>query len=86
VFNVATGNRYSLNQTYEMLQEIIGFSGKAAYGPARVGDVKHSLADISLARIYLKYAPSVSFAQGLRRTVEWYREKPSPVMLAGARA
>ncbi|HEX7288163.1 MAG TPA: NAD-dependent epimerase/dehydratase family protein, partial [Candidatus Angelobacter sp.] len=47
VFNVATGNRYSLNQTYEMLQEIIGFSGKAAYGPARVGDVKHSLADIS---------------------------------------
>jgi nucleoside-diphosphate-sugar epimerase len=86
VLNVATGNRYSLNQTYEMLQGIIGFSGKAAYGPPRVGDVKHSLADISLARIYLKYAPSVTFAEGLRRTVEWYKQASQPAEVAGARS
>jgi UDP-glucose 4-epimerase len=86
VFNVATGSRYSLNQTYEMLQGIIGFSGKAAYGPPRVGDVKHSLADINLARIYLKYAPAVSFEEGLRRTVEWYKQASHPVEVAGARS
>jgi UDP-glucose 4-epimerase len=74
VFNVATGVRYSLNRTYEMLQGIIGFSGAAHYAPQRAGDVKHSLADIALAQRYLKYTPGVGFEDGLRRTVDWYRE------------
>ncbi len=74
VFNVATGTRFSLNQTYEMLQEITGYSGRAKYAPARLGDVKHSLADITLAQKHLKYAPAVSFHEGLRRTVAWYRD------------
>jgi nucleoside-diphosphate-sugar epimerase len=74
MFNVATGVRYSLKQTYEMLQKIIGFSGAPHYAPARTGDVKHSLADITLAQKHLKYAPVVGFEEGLRRTVEWYRQ------------
>src|SRR5215813_3585184 len=53
VFNVATGARFSLNQTYEMLQGIIGFSRAANYAEPRTGDVKHSLADISLAQKHL---------------------------------
>lgn len=73
MFNVATGIRYSLNQTYKILQNIIGFSGPVQYAPPRVGDVKHSLADISLAQKHLKYSPTVGFEEGLRWTVDWYR-------------
>ncbi|HEY6271249.1 MAG TPA: SDR family oxidoreductase [Terriglobales bacterium] len=73
VFNVATGTRFSLNQTFQLLQNIIGFPGAARYADARAGDVRHSLADISLAHKHLGYAPTVSFEVGLRRTVDWYR-------------
>ena len=46
---------------------------RRSYGPARPGDVRHSLADIRLARKLLGYRPTVDLATGLRRTVEWYR-------------
>src|SRR5438067_8105289 len=72
-FNVATGERYDLNQTFNILKKIMGFEGKATYGEPRTGDVKHSLADISKARSAFGYAPEISFEEGLRRTVEWYR-------------
>jgi UDP-glucose 4-epimerase len=74
VFNVATGKRFSLNQAYKVLQNIIGFSGDVQYAAARAGDVRHSLADISLAQKHLQYSPTVGFEEGLRRTVDWYRE------------
>ena len=74
VFNIANGTRYSLNQTFQMLQRITGFSGAPRYAAARAGDVKHSLADIGLAQKYLNYAPDVTFEEGLKRTVEWYRQ------------
>jgi nucleoside-diphosphate-sugar epimerase len=76
-FNVATGVRFSLNQTYAILQRIIGFAAPASYAPPRTGDVKHSLADISLAARHLQYVPQVPFEEGLRRTVEWYRRLPA---------
>src|SRR5262245_14613432 len=75
VFNIATGSRFSLNQTYQMLQRITGFSGAVQYAPARSGDIKHSLADISLAQKHLGYSADVSFEEGLKRTVEWYKQK-----------
>jgi UDP-glucose 4-epimerase len=74
VFNIATGRRFSLKQTYAMLQEITGFKGAPKFAPARVGDVKHSLADIGLAQKHLGYSPDVSFEEGLRRTAEWYKQ------------
>lgn len=73
VFNVATGQRVSLNETFQTLKKIIGFTGKANYGAERTGDVKHSLADISRAQESLGYAPKVGFEEGLQKTVEWYR-------------
>lgn len=73
VFNVATGERFSLNQTFKLLAEIIDFQGAPAYGPPRPGDVKHSLADIGAARQAFNYRPLVTFVDGLRRTVDWYR-------------
>ncbi|MFY9978972.1 MAG: SDR family oxidoreductase [Candidatus Sulfotelmatobacter sp.] len=75
VFNVATGRRVTLNETFALLQTLISYSGSAIHGPERGGDIKHSLADISLAEKHLGYKPTVDFEEGLRRTVEWYRER-----------
>jgi UDP-glucose 4-epimerase len=74
VMNVATGVRITLNQVAEALRGITGYSGPIAYAPERAGDIRHSLADISLAGELIGYTPSVSLEEGLRRTVEWYRE------------
>jgi UDP-glucose 4-epimerase len=65
-----------------MLQEIIGFSGAPIYGPPRTGDVRHSLADISLAQKHLGYTVDVSFEEGLRRTVEWHRQEGAALATA----
>jgi len=73
VFNVATGARVDLNQTFELLKKMTGYSGNVKYATEREGDIKHSLADISLATKALGYEPKVNFEEGLRRTVEWYR-------------
>ena len=74
VINAATGSRFTLNQTFNILRELTGFSGEPAYSESRAGDVHDSLADITLARELLDYQPAVDFREGLRRTVEWYRE------------
>jgi nucleoside-diphosphate-sugar epimerase len=73
VFNIATGVRFDLNQTFRLLKKLTGYSGDVAYRPERAGDVKHSLADLALAMQHLGYQPSVDFEEGLRRTIEWYR-------------
>src|SRR5437588_3010061 len=73
VFNVATGTRVDLNQTFELLKKMTGYSGNVKYAAEREGDIKHSLADITLATKALGYEPKVNFEEGLQRTVEWYR-------------
>jgi len=73
LFNVATGTRADLNETFEILKKLTSYSGKVKYAPEREGDIKHSLADISLAKKALGYQPKVNFEEGLKRTVEWYR-------------
>lgn len=79
VFNIATGTRFSLKQTFEILRTIIGFSGPVKFAEPRTGDVKHSLGDISLAQKHLGYSADVGFEEGLRHTVEWYRQSAAPV-------
>jgi nucleoside-diphosphate-sugar epimerase len=74
VINAATGERFTLNQTFDILSGLTGYEGEPAYGEPRAGDVRDSLADISLARELLGYEPVVDFSEGLRRTVEWYRK------------
>src|SRR5580700_4913263 len=74
MFNVATGRRVSLNETFKLLQPLTSYKGQPKYGPERGGDIKHSLADISKAEAGLGYKPKIDFEEGLRRTVEWYRK------------
>lgn len=73
MMNAATGARFTLNQTFNILRELTGYVGEPAYCEPRAGDICDSLAEISLARELLDYEPAVDFREGLRRTVEWYR-------------
>jgi nucleoside-diphosphate-sugar epimerase len=75
VFNIACGQRHTLNETYEVLATLLGFAHPPIYGPEREGDVRDSLADISAASEALGYVPQMGFEEGLRRTVAWYRDE-----------
>ncbi|HZL18942.1 MAG TPA: SDR family oxidoreductase [Polyangia bacterium] len=75
VFNVACGVATTLNQVVKLLGEILGRRVAVTYAPGRIGDVKHSLADIGAARETLDYRGAVSFRDGLERTVAWYAQK-----------
>src|SRR6202142_2333541 len=79
VFNCATGRRITLNQTFEALKELTGYTGTVKYEPERSGDIKHSLADITMAQKHLAYKVKVNFEDGLQRTVEWYKSQVQPV-------
>ncbi len=77
VMNLATGHRITLNQVVALLRELTGYDGPVQHAEPRSGDIRHSLADISLAQQRLGYQPSVDFREGLRRTVQWYRTQTS---------
>jgi UDP-glucose 4-epimerase len=74
VFNIACGQRIDLNQTFAAIKKLTGYSGNVKYDPPRSGDIKHSLADVSLAQKHLGFRPLVGFEEGLSRTIAWYRE------------
>jgi UDP-glucose 4-epimerase len=79
VYNVGTGSNVSVLQLVAELNRLLGKQIKPAHGPPRPGDVRHSQADISRARRDLSYEPAVSFAEGLRRTLEAFvAEKNAP--------
>jgi nucleoside-diphosphate-sugar epimerase len=73
VINVATGGRISLNQLFKTMRDLVGGTVEPTYTETRSGDVKDSQADITKAHSLLGYQPIVSFEEGLKRTVDWYR-------------
>jgi len=73
LFNVACGETVSVNRVLEVLQNLLGTKIEPRYEPPRPGDVLKSDADISLARELLDYEPQVSFEEGLRETIDWFR-------------
>jgi len=72
VFNLACGERITVNQLAEAIKRELGSGIDFTYAASRPGDVKHSLADITRARSTLGFEPKVTTAEGLRRTVAWY--------------
>ena len=78
VFNVACGQRHTLNETYRILAGLTGYKKPPLYTESRAGDIRDSLADISAAREAFGYEPLVSFEEGLAQTVAWYREQFAP--------
>lgn len=86
VFNAGNGNRYTLNETWRLLQKIEGVELPATYGPPRPGDVRDSQADVTAAVKELGHVPRFTFEQGLRQTLEWYRKHGSEKKRAGVNA
>jgi len=72
VINVATGRQISINELARTLGKVIANTKPAVHTESRVGDVRHSLADITKARTLLGYEPTVDLEEGLRKTVDWY--------------
>lgn len=74
VINIANGQQITLNQLLDELKDLTGKQDVTAeYLPSRVGDVKHSLADITLAQKYLGYESKVDLREGLQRTIDWWK-------------
>ena len=73
LYNAGNGDRYTLNEVWEILQGIEGVKIPARYGPPRQGDVRHSQADTAAAVRDLGLSPRFSLEEGLRRTLAWYR-------------
>jgi UDP-glucose 4-epimerase len=82
VFNIACGQRHSLNDTYRILARLTNYTAEPIHEAPRAGDIRNSLADISAARLAFGYEPTVNFEAGLGHTVAWCREQltaPEPV-------
>jgi UDP-N-acetylglucosamine/UDP-N-acetyl-alpha-D-glucosaminouronate 4-epimerase len=73
VFNIARGDRITVNSILQQINKITGKDVSPIYSEPRSGDIKHSQADITRAREHLGYEAAISFEEGLRRTIEWYR-------------
>lgn len=77
VFNIAGGKRISLNELLAFIQKIMQTSIQPHYDAPRIGDIRHSLADIDLAKKLLKYEPCVDVFEGLQKTVSWFLKHPA---------
>lgn len=73
-FNIAYGGREYLIDIYNGLTKALGVDMEPIYGPDRKGDIKHSNADISKAKMLLGYDPEWDFQRGIKAAIEWYRE------------
>lgn len=74
VVNIAFGTRTTLNELWNSIRSLTGVSLAPQYHEQRTGDVKHSLANISKANRLIGYDPEVSVAQGLEKTIDWYKQ------------
>ncbi len=72
VFNIATGKRTTLLEAYQAIKPMVGYTGDVNFQPERAGDIKHSLADISLAQNVFGYKATADFLYGLQCTIDWY--------------
>jgi len=72
--NIACNHRTSINQVFEHVRRLLGLDIQAEHGPDRPGDVKHSLADVTLAKETIGYEPRILFEEGLARAIDWYKE------------
>lgn len=74
VLNIGTGQAVQVNHLWDSICRMANVRIDVAYQPARSGDIRHSLADISLAKRHLAFFPDYSFEDGLLLTHEWYRK------------
>jgi UDP-glucose 4-epimerase len=73
-FNVGCGRGTSLLEMLSALNEVLGTDVKPMFAPPRTGDVRESMADIAMARKHLGYNPEIDLVEGLRRSIDYYRQ------------
>ena len=76
VMNAACGERITINEVIAEINRVLGKQVKSKHVDERAGDIKHSWADIGLAERLIGFKPLVSFADGLRSVIDWYKENP----------
>ena len=74
VVNIACGQAVTVNEIIDMINNLLCKNVKPKYADQRPGDVKHSLADITAARELIGFKPVISFKDGLRKAIDWYRD------------
>lgn len=77
IVNLAYGQSCTVRELLEQLGRVAGRTVQPVYAPPRAGDVSHSLADVTRAKTVLGFSPTVGFAEGLKRTFDWYRSQYS---------
>ena len=77
VVNIACGEAVTVNAIIGMINQLLGKNVKPIYAPARAGDVKHSLADITAAKKLIGFKPVMLFREGLEKSIDWYRRNLS---------
>ena len=77
VYNIACGERYTLNELLKVLSKVDSKGVNPRYDSPRMGDVKHSQASIKEAEKLLAFTPSLGFEEGLKKTFEWYKKEKS---------
>jgi UDP-glucose 4-epimerase len=85
VLNVGRGEGVTINEAVRLLNELTGRQRRPKHSPARTGDVRHSVAEVGNARGRLGFQPAISFRDGLRKTLAWYRENQGKGQGLGAR-
>ncbi len=73
--NIACGERLTVNALLAAVNEVLGTDVRPVYADARPGDIKHSTADIGKGRRLMGYEPGVSFMEGLKETIAWYKKR-----------
>jgi UDP-glucose 4-epimerase len=74
VINIACGQAVTVNETIDVINELAGKDIKPIYDKPRLGDIEHSLADITLAKKLIGYRPAIQFPEGLKKAINWSRE------------
>lgn len=74
VYNVAVGKNYSVNFLYDAIKKYLNSNIEATHREPREGDIRNSLADISLAKNLLGYEPTMNFESGLVKTIEYFKD------------
>ncbi len=83
VFNIACGKRYTLLEILDKIGLFLGKKITPKFLPPRGGDVRHTLADITLSKKFLGFEPAIDFDEGLKKTIRWF-EKTNPVSVSNA--
>jgi nucleoside-diphosphate-sugar epimerase len=73
VFNIACNSKHSILEIANTISKITGIKPKFIFKPKRAGDVRHTLADISMAKKYLGFKPSINFEDGMKKTVDYFK-------------